>query len=153
MPLNADFWFDLTPRLRFACWLTGACCGLMLAWWLAVFPLKDRQVQLLIQQETHESALRAQWRKVRDITPPQQSATEVASSPFTPLDFHTHEQQLVRWQPAQNGGEMVLQTQWSRVTGTFLMLAQRDMRVPSFSLVTEGNGLRFTLGLEHDHDR
>lgn len=153
MPLNADFWFALSPRLRVVCWLTGALCGLMLAWWLVVSPLKDRQVQLRIQQEANESALRAQWRKLRDITPPPQSATDVALSPFTPLDFHTHERQLLRWQPAQNGGEMVLQTQWALVTGSFLMLAQRDMLVPSFSLIAEENGLRFTLGLEHDHDR
>ena len=53
----------------------------------------------------------------------------------------------------QGGGEMVLESRWPQAVETFLLLAERDMQIPAFSLSASDNGLRFTLQLEHDDDR
>ncbi|MDD7994241.1 hypothetical protein [Kosakonia radicincitans] len=153
MSLNADFWFALSPWQRTACWLLSVFCGLLLVWWLAISPLSAAQAQLNIQQSGQQAALQAQWRTLRALFPPTESAPLPTAQPFSPLDFQETNRQLIRWQPGKNGGELVLETRWEPVTETFALLASCDMQVPAFSLAVGADLLRFTLQLEHDDDR
>lgn len=153
MHLNADFWLVLSPRTRLLCWLFSVLCGGLLLWWFSISPLKNALGQQLSQQAALQNALHVQWRKLREMSLPIQHEPDAESLAFTPLDFQGEGRQLIRWQPAQNGGEMVLETGWSTVVGTFPLMARRYMLIPAFSLIADETNLRFTLRLEHDDVR
>lgn len=151
MTLNADLWFVLSPWQRTTCWLCSVLCSLFLVWWLAISPLNAAQAQLNNQQSAQQAALKAQWRTLRALFPPTESAFLPAEKPFSPLDFQETDRQLIRWQPGQGGGELILQTRWQPVAETFARLASCGMQVPAFSLTMQDNLLRFTLQLEHNN--
>ncbi|XTZ38733.1 hypothetical protein ACQYRI_01350 [Salmonella enterica] len=150
MRLDTDIWFALSPRMHRVCWLAATLCSLVLLWWLAIEPLNARQIQLLSQQAERQAALQAQWRKLRALIPPTTPAQAEVRRPFTPLEFQAQERQLVRWQPARRGGEMVLETSWAPAVDLFLQLAEHNMLVPAFSLMADGDTLTLTLRLEHN---
>ncbi|SFU17317.1 pilus assembly protein HofO [Kosakonia arachidis] len=152
LPLNADFWFVLSPWQRTTCWLLSIFCGLLLVWWLTISPLNAAQEQLIIQQSGQQAALQAQWRTLRALFPPTENVSLPTVQPFSPLDFQETHSQLIRWQPGKNGGELVLESSWERVIETFVRLASCDIQVPAFSLAAGTDLLRFTLKLEHDND-
>ncbi len=153
MPLNIDLWFVLSPRQRAVCWLLSVFCGLLLMWWLAISPLNTAQERLVNQQREQQVALQMQWRKLRTLFTPPQGLPLSESQDFSPLGFQAPDRQLIRWQPGQDGGELVLETRWSSVAETFALLAGVGMQVPAFSLVADAGLLRFTLRLERDDDR
>ncbi|MGY5955078.1 hypothetical protein ACUY4R_002862 [Kosakonia sp. BK9b] len=152
MRLNADRWLALSPFRQVLCWLLSVLLGGLLLWWLILLPLKNGQAQRLSQQATQQNLLREQWRKLRAISPPAHKESDAALRVFTPLDFQGAGRQLTRWQPTQNGGEMMLETEWHAVAGTFPLIAERNMLISAFSLLADERGLHFTLRLEHDNE-
>lgn len=153
MALNPEVWLALSPRMRVVCWLAAMLIGILLVGWFAIRPLNHAQRLTLRQQSTLQLELQAEWRKLRALALPEEQIELSEVRRFSPLDFHGQTRQLLRWQPMQGGGEMVLESRWPQAVETFLLLAERDMQIPAFSLSASDNGLRFTLQLEHDDDR
>ncbi|MDF7758411.1 hypothetical protein PU683_02530 [Kosakonia cowanii] len=153
MALNPDVWLALSPRMRAVCWLAATLIGILLIGWFAIRPLNHAQRLTLRQQSALQLELQAEWRKLRALALPEEQIELSEVRRFSPLDFHGQTRQLLRWQPMQSGGEMVLESRWPQAVETFLLLAERDMQIPAFSLSASDNGLRFTLQLEHDDDR
>lgn len=149
--LNPDVWFALSLRMRVFCWLLSALCALVLLWWLAICPIKETQIRLVTQQQQQRTQLRAQWQKLHALVPPSDSVALPERLTFSPLDFQSQGRQLVRWQPAQGGGELVLETGWQGVAETFSLLTARGMQVPAFSLMAGEGVLNFTLRVEQDN--
>lgn len=153
MALNPDVWLALSPRMRAVCWLAATLIGILLIGWFAIRPLNHAQRLTLRQQSALQLELQVEWRKLRALALPEEQIELSEVRRFSPLDFHDQTRQLLRWQPMQGGGEMVLESRWPQAVETFLLLAERDMQIPAFSLSASDNGLRFTLQLEHDDDR
>ena len=153
MPFSLDIWYVLSPRLRILCWLLCMLVCLALAWWITLRPLQVAQARHTARQVELQDAVQKQWRKLHALIPSATFPQLPEPHTFTPLDFQTEGRQLVRWQPAQIGGEMVLETRWEKVAQTFSLLAERDMFIPAFSLAVDEKGLRFTLQLEHENGR
>lgn len=76
----------------------------------------------------------------------------VKAIPFSPVSFQRAGARLKGWLPSGKGGEMVLETAWQQVPSTFVMLAERDMRVVNFTLTAENGVLRLTLQLVSDDE-
>ncbi|WLI77951.1 hypothetical protein Q5705_05185 [Kosakonia sp. H02] len=152
MSFNLDTWLALPPPVRVICWLASALCGLSLVWWLSIRPIHNAQAHAVAQQMAQHSVRQAQWRKLRALSLPVEHSPLPDARRFSPLDFQAQDRQLIRWQPAPGGGELVLETRWQRVVETFPLLAERGMLIPAFSLVASEERLQFTLQLEHDND-
>ena len=75
----------------------------------------------------------------------------MALRPFSPLEFDTGELRMVRWQPVNAGGELVVEAVWGQIPGLFATLAQRDVAVARFTLQPEQQKLRLTLQLERQN--
>ncbi|MDZ7323806.1 hypothetical protein N4G41_19435 [Kosakonia sacchari] len=151
MMLNPDVWFALSLRTRVLCWLLSSLCALALLWWLAISPVKETEMRLVVQQQQQNMKLRAQWQKLLALVPPSESVTLPQRRAFSPLDFQSQGCQLARWQPAQGGGELVLATSWEGAVETFSLLTASDMQVPAFSLMASEDALNFTLRVEQDN--
>lgn len=152
MAINPEVWLALSPRMRAVCWLVTMCIGLLLIGWFAIRPLNHAQRLTLHQLSVLQPERQAQWRKLRALAPSEEQVALSEAYRFSPLDFHGQARQLLRWQPMQGGGELVLESRWPQAVETFLLLAERGMRIPAFSLSVSENGLRFTLQLEHADD-
>ncbi|WP_054177868.1 hypothetical protein [Trabulsiella odontotermitis] len=133
-------WCGLTPFTRFGCWLgavllLSAAGGYCLPWSGAALstasPLRQWQTLRALQMQA------AQY---------QQTLPDAV--PFSPLDFQREGTHLARWQPAETGGEMVLETQWQQIPSVFLRLAERNMQAAAFSIRPADGRLRLTLQLE-----
>ncbi|MDN2487116.1 hypothetical protein MML63_15910 [Kosakonia sacchari] len=151
MMLNPDVWFALSLRTRVLCWLLSSLCALALLWWLAISPVKETELRLVAQQQQQRTKLRTQWQKLHALVPPSESLILPEIQAFSPLDFQSQGRQLARWQPAQGGGELVLETGWKGVVETFSLLTERGMQVPAFSLMAGEGTLNFTLRVEQDN--
>ncbi|CAI8812403.1 pilus assembly protein HofO [Kosakonia quasisacchari] len=151
MLLTLDIWSALSLRTRVLCWVLSSLCALALLWWLAICPVKEAQMRLVTQQQQQCTALRTQWQKLHALVTPSESLTLPELRIFSPLDFQSQGRQLARWQPAQGGGELVLETGWKGVVETFPLLTERGMQVPAFSLMTGEGALNFTLRVEQDN--
>ncbi|WP_049857832.1 hypothetical protein [Trabulsiella odontotermitis] len=133
-------WCELTPLTRCLYWL-GAMLfilsigGYSLPWSGAplnpVSPLRQWQTLRTLQRQTE-----------------QIQETLTATVPFSPLDFQLDGTQLLSWQPAGAGGEMVLETQWAQLPAIFPRLADRNMQAAAFSIRPANGRLRLTLQLE-----
>lgn len=152
MALNIDMWLALSPRMRVLFWLISTLLGLLLVWWLVICPQQDVLVRAIAEQAEQSQRRQTQWRKLRALAPPSEHPALPAVRAFSPLDFQAQDRQLIRWQPAQGGGELVLETRWQPVIETFQLLAERGMLIPAFSLIANEDMLHFTLELERDDD-
>lgn len=152
MALNPEVWLALSPRMRAICWLAAMFSSVLLIGWFAIRPLNQAQRLTLRQQSALQPELQAEWRKLRTLALPEAQSAGTEVRRFSPLDFHGQARQLLRWQPMQGGGELVLESRWSQAVETFSLLAERGMQIPAFSLSASESGLRFTLQLEHDDD-
>lgn len=133
-------WCGLTPLTRCGYWLSAilllsAAGGYCLPWSGAAL--------------STASPLR-QWQTLRalQIQAEQYQQTLPDTVPFSPLDFQRDGTHLSRWQPAETGGEMVLETQWQQIPSVFLRLAERNMQAAAFSIRPVDGRLRLTLQLE-----
>ncbi len=149
--LNPEGWFALSWPIRALCWLLSTLCALVLFGWLVIRPVTEAQTRLANQHQQQHAAQREQWRKLRALSIPSDALAIPALVAFSPLDFQSPERQLVRWQPATGGGELVLETGWNEVIETFVLLTERGMQVPAFSLLPVEGALHFTLRVEQDH--
>ena len=68
--------------------------------------------------------------------------------PFSPLEFDAPELRLVRWQPGNAGGELVVEAAWAQIPALFVTLAQRDVTVGRFSIQPERESLQVVMQLE-----
>jgi len=152
MALNPEAWLALSPRMRAICWLAATLIGVLLIVWFAIRPLNHAQRLTLRQQSALQPELRAEWRKLRGLALPEEQIELSEVRRFSPLDFHGQARQLLRWQPMQGGGELVLESRWPQAVETFSLLAERGMQIPAFTLSASESGLRFTLQLEHDDE-
>jgi pilus assembly protein HofO len=133
-------WCELTPRARCGCWLGAVLFLLMIGGYSLPWSAT----------ETKRVSPIRQWQTLRALQRPTESFQETltATIPFSPLDFQIDGTHLARWQPAETGGEMVLETQWAQVPAVFPRLAERNMQAAAFSIRPMGGRLRLTLQLE-----
>lgn len=146
-----EIWCGMSRRRQVLCWGAGVLCLLLAAALSVCYPgwktLDMQRLQLSQQRE----AARQQWRNLRRLaaaTEPFTERTTENARPFSPLDFQTPLLRLRHWQPAAQGGEMVLKTAWDAVPPLFAQLAESEMGVSRFSLRREGAELLMTLQLE-----
>lgn len=147
-----DFWYGLTARGRVALWLALMCCFTVILWWVSLRPQDNRLAQLKRDRDAQQISLRQHYMKTYALRPPERVAESEPVQAFSPLDFTPPHARLTRWQPAVNGGELVLSAQWTQAIDTFARLADREMVIRGFSLAPEGEQLRFTLQLEAAND-
>lgn len=151
MRIPPDIWYALSPRWRWLCW--GLSSGLMLLCVLGG-QLRMQQQQLATHQAQHarDAAINGRlWTAVRKLSPVEDAPSSVALRPFSPLEFDTGELHMVRWQPVNAGGELVVEAVWGQIPGLFATLAQRDVAVARFTLQPEQQKLRLTLQLERQN--
>ena len=153
MSFNSELWFALSPWGRLLCWVISTLCGVLLMWWLFIQPVQYAQARVLAQQTGQQQLWQVQWRKLRALIPPTALPPLPPIRVFSPLDLQAPDRQLIRWQPALGGGELMLESRWPQVVETFSLLAERGMLIPAFSLVASDGVLHFTLQLEHDDGR
>lgn len=151
MMFNLDAWFALSLRTRVLCWLFISLCALLLLWRLGIYPVKEAQRRLEVQHQEQRTAQHMQWQRLRALALPPETVTLPELHAFSPLDFQTQGRQLVRWQPAQGGGELVLETGWKGVIEAFPLLTASGMQVSAFSLMGSEGVLNFTLRVEQDN--
>ncbi|MFW0764898.1 DNA utilization protein HofO [Trabulsiella odontotermitis] len=91
-----------------------------------------------------------QWQTLRalQMQAEQYQQTLSVKVPFSPLDFQREGTHLARWQPAETGGEMVLETLWAQIPSLFARFAERNMQAAAFSIRPVDGRLRLTLQLE-----
>lgn len=102
----------------------------------------------------HEQYL-ARWHRVANLNADVRSTPWLqaqATPPFSPVDLQQAGARLAHWQPTKAGGEISLETSWHAVPDTFSRLAERGVRVVSFTLATHDDALRFTLQLVNDDE-
>lgn len=150
MACNIDSWFALSPLARLLCWLAATLCGVALLWWLVIAPQQKELAQLSSLQAAQDEARTAQWRKLRALAMPADAFASALATTcrFSPLNLPAHDQQLVRWQPGQGGGQAELETEWGAAMNIFQRLAECGMSVSSFSLTNGRGALRFIVQLE-----
>lgn len=148
-----DFWYGLTTRERVALWVVLTCCLAVCLWWMAVRPPGNRLAQLKNERAARQVTLRQHYQRTHALRLPEARAESQPVRTFSPLDFTPPHASLTRWQPAVNGGELVLAAKWAQVMDTFARLAEYDMVIRGFTLESEGEQLRFTLQLEAANDR
>ncbi|URN98981.1 hypothetical protein NB069_20365 [Leclercia adecarboxylata] len=151
MRIHPEIWYALSPRWRGLCWLI--CSGLMLLCAIgAQLHIQHQQLTTQQAQQMQDAALNARlWAAVRKLPPAEDTPSTVAPPPFSPLEFNTAEMQMVRWQPASAGGELVVDAVWPQIPALFSTLARRDVAVVRFSLQPEQQKLRLTLQLERQN--
>lgn len=151
MRIHPEIWYALSPRRRSLCWVIGT--GLMLLCAIGVqLNIQDHQLTTQQAQQARDAALNARlWTAVRKLSPADNVASTVAARPFSPLEFDTGEMQMVRWQPGNAGGELVVDAVWPQIPRLFSTLARRDVAVVRFSLQPEQQKLRLTLQLERQN--
>ncbi|SFE31133.1 pilus assembly protein HofO [Phytobacter palmae] len=151
MPRSLDLWYALSPGARAVYGLFLMVFLLLVVWWWQIKPITREQTAREQQRLVQQAALQASWRDILALKPPEipHSQAEIPKA-FSPLDFHTHDAQLIRWRPVERGGEMVLEAQWVAIPRTFYWLAERQMLTSAFSITVGENALRFVLQLESD---
>lgn len=151
MPRSLDVWYALSPGARAGYGLLLMVGLVFLVWWWQVQPVTREQAARKQQHLAQQADLLASWRKILALKPPEMPlAISGEPTAFSPLDVHSRDAQLIRWHPAQNGGEMVLEAKWVSIPQTFSWLAARQMLAPAFSIIAQGDVLHFTLQLESD---
>ncbi|KFC04729.1 PilO family type IV pilus biogenesis protein [Trabulsiella guamensis ATCC 49490] len=136
-------WCDATPFTRCGFWL-----GVVLLLTIIGGYCLPRSGGTLNTATPHR-----QWQTLRALQMQvgQHQKTPSAAVSFSPLDFQRDGTRLLRWQPTETGGEMVLDTQWVDVPSLFPRLAERNMQVVAFSLHPVNGRLQLTLQLEVIH--
>lgn len=153
MPRSLDAWYALSPGARAGYGLLLIVSLMLLIWWWQVQPVTREQTAREQQRLAQQAALQVSWRDILALKPPEMPlAVSDEARAFSPLDVHSRDAQLIRWHPAQHGGEMVLEAKWASIPQTFSWLAERQMLTPAFSITVQENALRFTLQLESDDD-
>lgn len=151
MSRSLDIWYALSPAARAGYGLLLMVSLMILLWWWQIKPIMREPTIWQQQRLAQQAALQVSWRDILALKPPEMPlAASNAPQAFSPLDVHSREARLVRWHPAQRGGEMVLEAQWASIPQTFSWLAGRQMLTPAFSITVEENALRFALQLESD---
>ena len=151
MRIHPEIWYALSPRWRGLCWIISS--GLMLLCAIGTQRhIQDQQLTTQQAQQARDAAFNARlWSAVRKLSPTDDVPSTVAPRPFSPLEFNTGEMQMVRWQPASAGGELVVDAVWTQIPALFATLARRDVAVVRFTLQPERQKLRLTLQLERQN--
>lgn len=149
MPRSLDVWYALSPGARAGYGLLIMLSLILLVWWWQIKPITHEQTIREQQRVSQQAALQVSWRDIL-LLKPAKMPLALLDEPkaFSPLDFHSRDAQLIRWHPAQRGGEMVLEAQWASIPQTFSWLAERQMLASAFSITVQENALRFVLELE-----
>ena len=151
MPRSLDLWYALSPVTRAGYGLLLMVFLLLAVWWWQILPITREQTAREQQHLVQQAALQESWRELLALKPPEipHSQAEIPKA-FSPLDFHTHDAQLIRWRPVERGGEMVLEAQWVSIPRMFSWLAERQMLAPAFSITVQEHALHFVLQVESD---
>lgn len=151
MPRSLDLWYALSPGARAGYGLLLMFFFLLAVWWWQIKPITREQMAREQQRLVQQAALQTSWRDILALKPPEipHSQADVTKA-FSPLDFHTSDAQLIRWRPADRGGEMVLEAQWVSIPRMFSWLAERQMLAPAFSITVQEHALHFVLQVESD---
>lgn len=138
MPILAERWCELPASWRWGIWI---CCLLLMTF----FTLHTSHSGIA---DSERPAFQALWRRVL----PLQKAAKNSVSPvflaFAATDFQTGGSSLIRWQPGNDGGELVLETDWKTVPVIFSLLATRGMAVRAFSVRPGTGALQMVMQLE-----
>lgn len=147
--LNLEFWYALLPRLRAVAGLSAIACLSVVLWWWWVHPIVAGKNVLAQQRMAQHALLQKRWQALLALKPPADFDMLIKKGKaFSPLDFQSDGVQLLRWRPASQGGEMLLETPWAQVPHIFARLADSQMQVPVFSLIARDNALHCLLQLE-----
>lgn len=139
MPALAERWCELPACWRWGSWL---CCLLLMT--LCVL----RPISPGIA-DSDSPAFQALWRRVLPLQKGEKNRVSPEFLAFSATDFQTGGSSLRRWQPGNNGGELVLETDWETVPVIFALLAARGMAVTAFSIRPEAGALQMVMQLEH----
>lgn len=151
MPRSLDLWYALSPGARAGYGLLLMVFLLLAVWWWQIKPITREQTAREQQRLLQQAALQASWQDILALKPPEIPHSQAdAPKAFSPLDFHTPDAQLIRWRPADRGGEMVLEAQWVSIPRIFSWLAERQMLAPAFSITVQEHALHFVLQVESD---
>lgn len=151
MRIDPDSWCALTSRWRCICWAVSSTLIVLLVTGVQA-RLRDRQLATGQAQQVRDTNINAGlWAAVRKLTPPAQVQSPAITRPFSPLEFDTGDRRMVRWQPGNNGGELVVEAGWAQIPTLFSTLAQRDIAVARFSIQPEKKTLQVVMQLERQN--
>jgi pilus assembly protein HofO len=154
MHWDPEFWYALTPRIRAALGMGGVMLMLVFGWWWGIHPVAAEIRLLEDKRNVQHQTRQARWKTLLPLVPPRplETGRYGKSKAFSPLAFQSTGRELVRWQGLNNGGELILASQWDQVPSTFAQLAEHNMQVAAFTLVMKESSLHFSLQLERDED-
>lgn len=148
MRIHPDSWWAMPPRWRCLCWILSSAL-LLLGVAGTQMRGRDRQTAVFQAQRVQDAGANARlWASVRKLTPAAEPASAGMARPFSPLEFDAPELRLVRWQPGNAGGELVVEAAWAQIPALFVTLAQRDVAVGRFSIQPERETLQVVMQLE-----
>lgn len=151
MRIHPDCWYAMTPCWRGLCWVISSAI-MVIGLTGAQLRMREQQAATRLTQQAQDTASNAGlWASVRKLSPPDNAHTSETPRPFSPLEFDTGEQHLVRWIPGNSGGELVVEAVWAQIPTLFVTLAQRDVVVGRFSIQPEQKTLQVTLQLERQN--